>query len=259
MRQEEIEQNVIKAETAAANAQKAADGAVVQACDVNNKVVVAKRAVNQSIKAANTATTTAKSAKRIADKAEKTADNMIPNMLSVLGIFVGVVIAVVACYLTILLEDKNAEAIAVESVPLAFMFAWMMGHILVMAIFMLFFMIAKLTDRAIICRCHHYIEQKPNESQDCNQCSKANKCRPIERLRSRFPYVYWINAIFFVGYIIIGITHIIDLYYAKHINPWIGKHPVEFLIICVCSIGLITFIVCICKKFGHRARKANSK
>lgn len=74
-------------------------------------------------------------------KIEDTADeakSLIPNMLTILGIFVAIVIAVVACYLSVLINahSGNSESISLVTCLL-------MGHILGNIIFLLLYFISK--------------------------------------------------------------------------------------------------------------------
>ena len=251
---------------AAANNKDAAKFArisVAKASQADKKAKKADKVLADAIASAEKANNTAKEAQKIANKAEKTSDNIVPNMLTVLGIFIGVVVAIMACYLSIVLQEDNAEAIALKSIPLAFMFAWMMGHVMVMAIFILLYMIAKLTDRRISNGCPDYICASKinhdtqnvdntenyqdikddtgnksikrmtvsNISYDCNVCKNNADCDFINRLKTRFPYFFWINILFAIGYLVILAAHIIDTYYAEWFRITIDKYPGLFAIL----------------------------
>lgn len=200
----------------------------------------------------------AKKAELKAKNATETAEGMIPNMLTVLGIFVGIIVAVVACYLAILLDKKEAVAIAEKSIPLAFMFTWLMGHVIVMSVFLLLYLTSKLTDKSLACHCKNFVMSQTDEKinmPECCQCVYAKQCNAFVRLRSRFPYIFWINVIFVIGYLVLMIIHLVNLYFAD----WLYEHVVSnlgiYANVLVASVGVI-IIGCILVLLLNKPPKA---
>lgn len=235
-----ITKDVKEAEGNAENARIASDNAVLAA----KNAIVASSEANRIVKKSKSS---AQSAIKTAQKAEKTADGMIPNMLTVLSIFVGIIIAVVACYLSVLLVAKDTETISKVSVPLAFMMVWLLGHIILMVTFLLLYLTSKLTDKSLACHCKGFVlptgggnnSKNASKMPECNQCAHRKSCNILIQLRSRFPYIYWINVIFVIGYLVLTVIHLVDLYFADWLYENIVANLGIWANILVVSVGVI--------------------
>lgn len=63
-------------------------------------------------------------------------------------------------------------------------FALLCGFVLCNVIFLLLYIIGKITDRNIYARC---------ESENCTCKNGKPKCKSLNRVRKRLPYVFWLN------------------------------------------------------------------
>lgn len=120
------------------------------------------------------------------------------TVLTVLGIFVAVIIAVVAVYLNGV-ADENALSLPMRRQILLAAFRW---HATFLLIFFLIFLIAKLTGRSLAGMCKDAEETyqsgetgKVNKSCDCSLCKKG--CGKVKQIRKRFPWFVLMNGAFF--------------------------------------------------------------
>lgn len=232
-------QYVKQVESVSKNAEDSAQTAATKAFEASKKAEKAEEILATTIKSANNAKKTAHNAKKLAHKAENTADNIIPNMLAVLGIFVGVIVAVVACYLSVILAGQVEDSVK-RTLPVIFMSYLVMGHIMIMTVFLLLYLISKLTSRSIANHCSRFVavEKSLNASScECDRCN--NKCKPISRFGLTYSYILSINLIFIIGYFILLVWHIINTYYRVEFdyfaerNPWIVFGVVGILFVCI--------------------------
>lgn len=196
----------------------------------------------------------AKEAKTNADKAlasseeaKQQAESLIPSMLTTLGIFVAIIIAVVACYLSILLaKNGNNGANGTYSRPFEFMGFLLMGHIMLAIIFLLLYLLSKLTSHSLTCHCKHFAQSttcSDTSSLECSQCQ--HNCSSLVRLRSRYPYVFGINLAFIIGYTVLGLWQVINVYYRSAVDELFHHCP----ILCAAAIVIIAVvnIIVVCK------------
>lgn len=141
------------------------------------------------------------------------AKNLIPNMLTVLGIFVAIIIAVVGCYLSVLLNPPEGGTATVSLATYL-----LMGHILVNIIFLLLYFISKLTDRQIACYCHRA------DLANCGACTE--RCTWFSRMWIRYPVVVMLNSAFAVGYYILFFSQVVlSIYPKERILDWVQSKP----------------------------------
>ncbi|MBQ7345963.1 MAG: hypothetical protein IJW45_07880 [Oscillospiraceae bacterium] len=230
----EAAKNAENARTASANAVLASKNAIIASSEANKIVKRTKSSAQSAIKTA--------------ENAEKTADNMIPNMLTVLSIFVGIIIAVVACYLSVLLSAEDVKTISDISIPLAFMMVWLMGHIILMVTFLLLYLTSKLTGKSLACHCKEINLSSSGRSNysknvsrtfECSQCVYSKDCNVLAQLKSRFPYIYWINVVFMIGYLVLTVVHLVDLYYAEWLHTLINANWGSFIGFLILAILII--------------------
>ena len=111
------------------------------------------------------------------------------TVLTVLGLFVAVIIAVVAVYLNGV-ADKSVLSLPLRRQILLAAFRW---HATFLLIFFLIFLIAKLTGRSLAGMCKD--ADAENKSCDCSVCGKT--CRKTKQIRKRFPWLVVLNIAFF--------------------------------------------------------------
>lgn len=237
---DEVQQENNKVKKIAKDAEKKFNEAVTVADD-------AKTAAEDAKTEATTATVAAKSVKR-------TADGILPMMLTVLGVFVAIIVAVVACYLNIILMEQNVakSGILPPSRPFDIFQFVLMGHIMLAVIFLLLYLVSKMTVFNLSCHCSAYDSlqqdgEKKFEVSDCSTC-KVNCCLLI-RFRRRYPYVYIINLVFLVVYVIIAIWQTVNIYCRDQLDKWIMAHieiiPIGIGVVFVAllvGIGTMLFI-----------------
>lgn len=259
---DDVNKAVVEARNYAELAKKTADNAKETATTAEKLATTVRNSINTANETVEKAKSDLEKAEKELEKAEKTADNIMPNMLTVLSIFVGAVIAVVACYLSFLLSSRETNEISRTSIPLGFMSLWMMGHIIIMIVFLFLYMTSKLTNRSLACRCSCFAGKKLDSSDEspispkpmveayhipeCAECQKC--CGPLIRLKFCYPYFFWLNITFISGYVLIGIAHIVDLYYADFLNKLIQSNWLSlsiFGVIVIAALITITMLAVI--------------
>jgi len=124
------------------------------------------------------------------DEANKKADTIQTELISILGIFAAIVIAF-SGGLTLLGNSVSAIANAphYESVVLM---AIICGMVMFNTIFLLMFFVSKMTERDILASC---------ECKKCADC-KNTKCKWLNKIIKRLPYVFYFNCFSIVGILI---------------------------------------------------------
>lgn len=150
----------------------------------------------------------------------KNAENIIPNMITTLGIFVSIIIAVVAVYLSDLIsvQNKNQTFNFIQEIAGSgavqvylgkhILSAHMLGNIL----FLLIFLVSRLTDRNILLSCNNYDKDKSilydgRELYPCANCKK--KCSFLKRIYKKIPYMIFYNVFLILLYIALFIWYFI--------------------------------------------------
>jgi hypothetical protein len=163
-------------------------------------------------------------AKEAADAIKTTADNMLPNMLSVLGILVGIVVAVVGCYLSILLAEHSSDIKSFIGYSRPFEFAryLLMGHITTMVVFLLMYLISRISGYTLSCSCNRFDPVAGYKTPDIHDCSKCTmKCGVQKRFVWRYPYLFGINFACCIGYVVLAIWQFINVYFRVSLDNWI--------------------------------------
>lgn len=154
-----------------------------------------------------------------------TIDNLVPNVLTILGIFLSIVIAVVIVYIEIFLQPNGNSVVnsllnSVIQINLAryFISAHTLGNIL----FLLLFMIARLTNRTILtsCKSFEWNSKISEENRDsyltdfhsfaCADCQKD--CSLIQKLKNKSMYIIGFNVLMFLSYLLLYVWWIFDHY-----------------------------------------------
>lgn len=211
------------------------------------------------IERAEAARESAERAQKAAEEARNTAESIIPNMLTTLGVFIAIVIAVVGCYLSVLLSHhtKNAETLDMGMILL-------MGHILMNIIFLLLYLISKMSVHSLACHCFE------GNQMDCLKCSAdlRKKCRLRHKLWLRYPYVVVMNSTFVVAYYALGLWHLIKRYFGSFIDQLlknnlmyaVGMVVVAAVLFVAAGICVFRFFLCSPRRRVDVAeKKAESK
>lgn len=158
--------------------------------------------------------------------AKKNIDNIIPHMLTSLGIFVSIIIAVVVIYLSDLISiDGNVPTYITQ-----FQFAryLMSGHIIFNIVFLMLYLISRLTNKTVLLRCSEYVPLVKYEKfkyRPCANCEKQScgKCNFIKKLWKKATYMVGINLICFAGYLFLYDWWIIENYLWDTLNNVINN------------------------------------
>lgn len=235
------------AKTEANIATQAANAASEASTKAQQNADTAQKTIGSVQKIANEAKKNAKSALESSQHAEEQASALIPNMLTVLGIFVGIIIAVVACYLSILLAPNGADATnGIYSRPFEFMQFLLMGHVMLGVVFLLLYLVSKLTSHTLTCPCKRFKRDATSSDTsnfNCSECEK--KCSSPARLRLRYPYVFGINLVFTIGYCCLGLWQIINVYYRRDLDNLIANYPLPSLLGFVGLAIIPVIVICV--------------
>lgn len=196
----EIRQAVVEASQAEKDAKEAMDNA-------KEAVKSAEKAEKNSQSANKSAKSTVKKVKSLTKKVNDTVENansIIPHMLTSLGIFVSIIIAVVAVYLSdlISIDGDNIHILT----PIDIIRYVVSGQIIINIIFLMLYIISRLTNKNILLRCAEFIREptKPQSlSFSCSYCTHRDECNFYNKLQKKATYMLGINIVCSIGYIII--------------------------------------------------------
>lgn len=176
-----------------------------------------------------------KTIKAQALNAQRAAESIIPNMLTTLGIFIAIVVAVVACYLSLIFNKHQNP----DFPTLNLCVCLLMGHILLNVIFLLMYLISKLTNYALACHCY------ASNQVDCSMCPQAIRrhCKMSNRIWYRYPYVVLLNGVFILGYFALGVWYFIYSYLGTQIDTFFGKSTTRVFYAAVILL-LLFFLGC---------------
>ena len=177
----------------------------------------------------------AEAAKKAADSAKETADSIMPNMLTTLGVFIAIVIAVVACYLSLILS-KIYGISSGSSGMINIVIILLMGHILLNVIFLLLYLISKMSAHTLACHC------LVGDQADCLKCSPElrARCRFRHKLWLRYPYVVAMNGVFVATYCGLGLWYLVRRYFGADINAaLVGSRLYAAILIGVVAVLMI--------------------
>lgn len=148
-------------------------------------------------------------AQRAAEEAKNTADSIMPNMLTTLGVFIAIVIAVVGSYLSVLLTHHASQASTLNTAMLL-----LMGHILLNIIFLLLYLITKMSAHTLACHC------LVGDQMDCQRCDPTLRehCHLRHKLWLRYPYVVAMNGAFAAAYCALFIWYLAKHYFGAVID-----------------------------------------
>lgn len=204
-------------------------------------------------------------AQEAAKEARLAAESVIPNMLTTLGVFVAIIIAVVACYLSVLLAQHFPNDIAVAqsglALPQSMAMLLLMGHVLLNIIFLLLYLISKMSNHTLACNC------PVGNQMDCGQCLKSlrEQCHWGNKLWLRYPYVVALNGVFILGYLGFGLWYFFQTYLGDCINTALKAGAVWAIRNVSIVIAIVLVVVGLSLYFGllrnprRKEKKAQDK
>ena len=164
---------------------------------------------------AEAARKSAEAAEKAADNAKITADSIMPNMLTTLGVFIAIVIAVVACYLSLILSEPYIKTCPGETPKiLNIVMLLLMGHLLLNIIFLLLYLISKMSAHPLSCHC------LVGDQADCQKCDPELRaqCRFRHKLWLRYPYVVAMNGAFLAAYGALGLWYLVRRFFGASMD-----------------------------------------
>ena len=129
------------------------------------------------------------------------AEDLLPNMLTTMGIFVSIIIAVVAIYLSVVVHNNSMSIIRtfflVDSIQARIILILFLGLFAFDLLFIFLYWISKLSGRSIACSC-----------LGCDgQACEANKCKPFLRVIKRYWNFIAINAFAIILIVVLFVSH----------------------------------------------------
>lgn len=169
------------------------------------------------------------------------ANNTIPHMLTSLGIFVSIIIAVVVIYLSDLIAvypTINANYIS----QMQFARYIVSGQIICNLIFLMLYIISRLTNKNILLRCSKFKDIRfPELSHEmkfrpCANCENKANCNYVKKMWNKAGYIVFINVLCIICYVLLYDWWLIEVYL------WPKFNAVSDNIWCVCALLLIVNI-----------------
>lgn len=181
------------------------------------------------------ATELAGEAKKHADNAKKQVDNVLPNILTILGIFVAIIVAFVSGFFSLVLADQNISNI--PQICLAHFL--LMGHVLTNILFLLMFMIARLSEKNVSIACmNDDLTENPATCRDC-----SIRCNWYFRIWNRYPFVFLANYFFLGGYLIMFAWWYIDIFLYQYIYNYLIDHLLASVITLFVAFVVIFLVI----------------
>lgn len=131
-------------------------------------------------------------------KAQATIDSLRSESVTVLSIFAAIMVAGMGGFT---IFGNFVQAVSDISNYSFFAIASFLGLILFNVVFMLIYMIARLTEKNIYTIC---TDSSKDRNADCVYSNCNNNCWGINRVRKRLPYIFWSNVVL-VSIIIISL------------------------------------------------------
>lgn len=135
-----------------------------------------------------------KDIKKTYEETSKKLSSAQTDSITILGIFAAIVFVFSGG-----IELLGSALTGLESAPFfkSAFFVLLCGFVVVNAIFMLLYIIAKMTEKNIYASC---------KTETCT-CEK--RCKPLERVKKRLPYVYWLNVVILIAMIVVLVSMLI--------------------------------------------------
>lgn len=177
--------------------------------------------------------------------------------ITILGIFVAIVVVFFGDF-SIIDSVLNLET---ENVYRFYFTVLFVTFVLYNSAILLLFLIGRLTGRSMSCKCF----ANPT-CTDCTTCTKRRCLCEICSLRNNYPYVYWINSLFLVGFTFLFWLYLgrngNDITYIQLQNSGIFTMICVSIFICAESLPVIccNIVTAINSKFkGNKATTAQKE
>lgn len=205
----------------------------------------------------------AESAQKAAESAQKATESVMPNMLTTLGVFIAIVIAVVACYLSLLLAQHFDPSKDAQSVNMATIL--LMGQILLNIIFLLLYLISKMSGHTLACNC------SVGNKMNCGECEKElrERCHWGNKLWLRYPYIVLLNGISILAYFCFGLWSFFTSYLLDNVtellksNDWIVAGAILTAVLGGGCLSILVIELCFlsnpAKKLKRQTKKNEKK
>jgi len=141
-------------------------------------------------------------ASRELQKASKQASSIQTELIAVLSIFAAIVVTFSGGFT--FLGGVMTSIGNVDDYEIVVLVAIICGMVIFNTIFLLMYLVGKITERNIYAKCK------------TGDCSCKNKCGNLGRIRKRLPYVFYFNLVCIIGIIINFIVWYMD------IRNWLG-------------------------------------
>lgn len=188
-----------------------------------NKVKEEKADLKETVELATT------EMKNNTNRAVDEARGVLPHLLTVIGIFVSIIIAVVAIYLNDLIKVESVEKYLNPQLLIARYVV--SGHMIIDIILIMLYIVARISDKNILIRCGNFDKVKNcNLSDDdlkyyrpCALCLNNPYCGRYLKLWYKASYILVINFAFIISYLFIFLWWIIENYVWKKLEQAIAS------------------------------------
>lgn len=200
------------------------DSKVVQAVKSSKKALqIAKDSSKNSKATQSKIETFLNDAKDLSKEMRNTSSEIVPHMLTSLGIFVSIIIAVVSVYLSDLVSIHGDNGHYLSQLQLGRYL--MSGQIIFNIIFLMLYIIARLTNKNILLHCSYYDPKNSSKNlkyRPCVNCKKKDTCNFFVKLWKKATYMVGMNLVCFAGYYVLFNWWIIEIYIWPSINLLTG-------------------------------------
>lgn len=210
---------------------------------------------------AEAARESAEAAEEAAKNAKITADSIMPNMLTTLGVFIAIVIAVVACYLSLILSEPYVKTCPGETPKIVnIVMLLLMGHLLLNIIFLLLYLISKMSAHPLSCHC------LVGDQADCQKCDPELRaqCRFRHKLWLRYPYVVAMNGAFFVAYGALGLWYLVRRFFGASMDAaldgcWLYAAVLVGIVVVLMVVATVIVSLLFLRSPRHKLEDAQKK
>lgn len=243
-------EQIEKANKETKKAQSDIENHVKSAQDMLNK---ADKAINDVVSQSQTVEQQSKAIEARSEEIKRQSDGILPNLLTILGIFVAIIIAFIGGYFSII----QAGGISISKIAQVCMaYFLLMGQLLINLIFLFMFMISRLSGRSISVLCLYSANK--NQPGTCYGCN--NSCPFYRRLWRKYPYLVAVNWAILVGYAVLLLWWYVDTFLFTFFENWINSNVVFLIVIFLVIIFVVTaFLVAIPVCIYFKSRKADSE
>ncbi len=195
--------------------------------------------------------------KSLKEKLKNQAQKSAESSITILGIFVGIVMVFFGGF-TIL--ENAIEGMQKASSYRLYFTMLLFGAIMYNVVILLFFLISRITEKPVTCRCHRapgygslsgdgekvFREITRN---DCFNCQYRVKNKGLCRIKNTLPYVYWGNLV-----IIMGLSFMFFMRVFRD-NSNLGKFTCCQLLLSFLIVVIEFLIACGISKLGNASQK----